>query len=337
MRHSLAAAAGPVLALSALITVLVTAFAWPTAQVGPHNLPVGITGPAPAVEHIRHSLETVGDSSIDASTYRDRAAAVQAIEDRDIYGAIVVSATGPEILTASAASPAVAQALGAMARELPSASPGAPAPSPGAEPVLTDVVATPDADPHGAVFGLSLIPMVIGGLLTGAALSLLPLGRATRIGAALAVACITGFTVTAVLQPWLGVLTGNYLAAVAVVATAVAAIALSLIGLFTVLGVPGLGIGAAILIPLGIPLSGAMSAPELLPAGWGTLGALLPPGAAVTALRSTAYFAGAGSAAALITLGCWAAGGLLLAAAPRRMTSARRNTASETQAVAQAA
>ncbi|OXR43075.1 hypothetical protein B7C42_04961 [Nocardia cerradoensis] len=343
MRPSPATVLGPVLALSALITVLVTAFAWPTSNLTPRHLPVGVAGPAPAVEQVRQGLGAVGESAIDTTTYPDRSAAVRAIEDRDIYGAIVFGANGPEVLTASAAGPAVAQALSEAARSMSqrmqppapqtisgqspqSSSPAAGQPAPttptpqqlSPTPVITDVVPTPAADPHGAVFGLTLVPMVIGGLLTGAALSLLTLGRATRIDAAVAVALIAGFAVTAVLQTWLDVLTGNYLANAGVVALAIGATALTLLGLRAAIGLAGIGVGAATFVALGIPLSGAMSAPELLPTGWGTLGTLLPPGAAATALRSTAYFGGSGSAAALAVLSCWTVGGLLLATLPRR-------------------
>ncbi len=323
MRRSPALVLGPILGLAALITVLVTAFAWPTTQLAPRHLPVGLTGPAPVVEQIRGGLNTLGPDALDATIYPDRTAAVAAIENRDIYGAIVVSATGPEVLTASAASPAVAQALGEAANRA-AAQPSHPAAntappqqlSPASQPVTTDIVATPPADPHGAVFGLTLVPMVIGGLLTGAALSMLPVGRASRIGTALGVAVVAGLSVTAILHTWLDVLTGNYLADAAVISLGIAATASAILGLRAALGIAGIGVGAITFVALGIPLSGAMSAPELLPAGWGTLGTLLPPGAAATALRSTAYFDGAGSAAALAILGCWVLGGLILATVP---------------------
>jgi hypothetical protein len=48
----------------------------------------------------------------------------------------------------------------------------------------------------------------------------------------------------------------------------------------------------------------------MLPAPWGTVGQLLPQGANATLLRSTAYFGGAGAAAAILVLCCWAAVGL---------------------------
>jgi hypothetical protein len=60
------------------------------------------------------------------------------------------------------------------------------------------------------------------------------------------------------------------------------------------------------------PAFGLASAPEMLPSGWGAPGQLLPPGAAGTALRSVAFFDGAGAGRPLLVLSCWFVGGLLL-------------------------
>jgi hypothetical protein len=114
-----------------------------------------------------------------------------------------------------------------------------------------------------------------------------------------------------------------------VVGLALGSIALMLVGLHNVSGLPGLGSGAAVVLLLGNPLSGITSAPELLPEGWGTLGQLLPPGAAGTALRSTAFFDGAGSIAPLLVLSAWAVVGLALAMVPvgrRQEQEAARRT-----------
>jgi hypothetical protein len=59
-------------------------------------------------------------------------------------------------------------------------------------------------------------------------------------------------------------------------------------------------------------LSAWSSAPELMPAPWGTLGQLAPPGAGVTLLRSAAYFHGAGGGDAAAVLTVWAALGVAL-------------------------
>jgi hypothetical protein len=69
---------------------------------------------------------------------------------------------------------------------------------------------------------------------------------------------------------------------------------------------------AVTLILLGNPPSGLSSAPELLPAGWGAFGQLLPPGAAGTLLRSTAFFDGAAAGRTVLVLSCWLVAGLAL-------------------------
>ena len=110
------------------------------------------------------------------------------------------------------------------------------------------------------------------------------------------------------LQGWLGALDGSYWANAGVVSLGIAAIGLTLVGLRRTIGMAGLPLGAMTILLLGNPLSGVTSAPELLPTGWSTLGQLLPPGATGTALRSTAFFDGAGAGLPLLVLSCLGAG-----------------------------
>lgn len=51
------------------------------------------------------------------------------------------------------------------------------------------------------------------------------------------------------------------------------------LGLVRWIGAAGIGVTALVMILLGSPLSGVQTAPEMVPAGWGALGQLLPPGA----------------------------------------------------------
>ncbi|HJR38296.1 MAG TPA: hypothetical protein VJ819_07935, partial [Nocardioidaceae bacterium] len=172
-------------------------------------------------------------------------------------------------------------------------------------------------------FAAGSFPLVLGGLAAAAILSLRIPGRGSRVAGAIGVAVAAGLALTAVLQLWLDALGGSYLANAGVVALAIGSIALVLVGLRNVLGLAGLGLGAAVVLLLGNPLSGITSAPELLPAGWGTLGQLLPPGAAGSALRSTAFFDGAGASGPLLVLAGWVAVGLVLAMVPVRRGAER--------------
>ena len=76
-------------------------------------------------------------------------------------------------------------------------------------------------------------------------------------------------------------------------------------GLVALVGVPGLLVSAALMVVLGNPLSGATSAPDLLPSGAARLGQWLPPGAGASALRSIAYFDGHTAGLHLGVLAAW--------------------------------
>jgi hypothetical protein len=310
--HVAAAVAG----LTLLLSVLLTAFAWPAANSEPHEVPFALAAPGPVAAQVEQGLAAgLGADAFDIRRVADRTQAVAAIEDREVYGALVVGAQGAEMLTASAASPAVAQILGQVAARLPADLSVAPSVSP--VPV-TDVVPLPADDPRGAGLAAGSLPLVLGGIAAAAVLTLRVRGTGRRLSGVLGFAVAGGLAMTAILQFWLGSLDGDYWTTSAVVALAVGATATVILALERLLGVAGLGLGAAVMMLLGNPLSGLTSAPELLPAGWGTLGQMLPPGAAATALRSVAFFDGAGMQPALVVLGCWLAFGLVLFAVPVR-------------------
>ncbi|GAA4424122.1 membrane protein [Georgenia halophila] len=300
---------GLVLAVAAVVAVIVSAFTWANVRSEPHELPIAVAAPAPLAEQVSTQLvESAGREAFEISTVADRAAAVDLVQDREVYGAVVVGQEGGEILTASAASPAVAQMLTQLAAGVP--------PQAGGPFRVTDVVPLPSDDPRGIGLSAGLLPLVIAGILTAALLATLVGTVGLRVvGVALA-AATGGMATVGVLQGWLGSLEGSYWANSAVAALAIGAVGATLLGLYRLLGRPGLGLGAATMVLLGNPLSAAGSAPEMLPEGWGTLGQLLPPGAAGTALRSVAFFDGAGATVPLIVLTSWLVVGLVLAMLP---------------------
>jgi hypothetical protein len=133
---------------------------------------------------------------------------------------------------------------------------------------VTDVVPTAADDPRGAGLGSAALPLVLAGLAGAVVLSLRVGGTGRRIAAALGLAVVAGAAITAVLQPWLGILEGSYLANAGVVALGIAAVVLPILGLVALLGPAGIGLGAAVMMLLGNPLSGAATAPRCCrPAG----------------------------------------------------------------------
>jgi hypothetical protein len=302
--------AGAVLGLTVLLSLILTAFAWPASNTEPRDVPIAIAAPPPVADRVEQGLNANAEGAFEIARLQDRAAAEEAIADREVYGAIVVGAQGPEVLVATAASPAVAQVLTQVA--------GGLAATEGAPPQVTDVVPLPEDDPRGAGLAAGALPLVLGGIISAVLLTQRVQGTRRRVVAALGFAAVGGLAMTAVLQFWLGSLAGSYWANSAVVALGIAATATLLLGMERVFGLVGLGVAAAIMVLLGNPLSGIATAPEMLPTGWGTLGQLLPPGAAGTAMRSVAFFDGAGSGMSLLVLGAWLAAGLLLCLVPLR-------------------
>ena len=291
--------------LTALLTVLLIAFAWPAARSEPRDLPIAVAGPQPAVAQVQGGLEQAMPGGFEVTAVEDRAAAVKAIEDRDVYGAIVLDPQNPEVLTASAGGPAVAQILTQLSSRMA-------AQNQEAAPKVTDVVPLPQDDPRGAGLAAGALPLVLGGIIAAAALTQLVKGGSRRMAGAVTFAVTGGLALTAVLQYWLGSLEGTYWVNASVIALSIGAISLTLLGLEWLFGRVGLAMGAATMMLLGNPLSGLTSAPEMLPSGWGALGQLLPPGAAGTALRSVSFFDGAGSAGPFLVLTCWFVAGLVL-------------------------
>jgi hypothetical protein len=293
-----------IILLTALLTVLLIAFAWPAARSEPRHVPLAVAGSATAVQQVTTQLDQAMPDGFDITAVPDRAAAVQKIEDRDVYGAIVLDSPQPEVLTASAGAPVIAQLLTQMSSRL----------SPQSPPKVTDVVPLPQDDPRGSGLAAGALPLVLGGIIAAGGLTQLVRSGARRVIGAITFAITGGLALAAVLQYWLGSFQGSYLGNAGVITMSIAAISLTLLGLEWLLGTAGLALGGAIMMLLGNPLSGMTSAPEMLPTGWGALGQLLPPGAAGTALRSVSYFDGAGAARPLVVLACWLVVGLALCA-----------------------
>src|SRR5688500_14736227 len=134
-----------ILVVPVVVAVVLTLFAWPASRLEPRDLPVGVAG-APAME------QQLAARGFEPHRYADEAAAREAIEDREVYGAFVATPAGPKVLTATAASQPVAQALTHAAAE--------------AKAPVEDVVS---ASPGSGGLAASVLPLVLAGIFTGLA------------------------------------------------------------------------------------------------------------------------------------------------------------------------
>ncbi|WP_344451146.1 hypothetical protein, partial [Actinocorallia aurantiaca] len=290
------------LAVGILQALMVLAFAWPSVNTAPRDVPLGVAGPDAVVTQLTQRLEQAQPGAFEVKAYADEAAAREAVQDREVYGAVVVTPQGQKVLTASAAGPVVAQAL----TQLAAARTETPAPA------VEDVVAADPDDPRGTGFATMILPLVMSGIAASAILTLLGRTARDRILGVLVFAAAGGLLTALVAQTWLSLTPGSYLEVAAVAALASLATAAPITGLASLIGPPGIGVGALTLLFLGNPFSGAATGPELLPQPWGALGQLLQPGATASLMRSVAFFDGAAALRPLLVLVAWALLGLAL-------------------------
>ncbi|WP_063040852.1 hypothetical protein [Nocardia pseudovaccinii] len=294
-------AVGVGVAAALLQALMLIAFAWPAAHIAPRDLPIAVSGPQAAV--VADKLTQHDPDAFDISNPADEAAARAAIQNRDVYGAVITGGgSAPRVLVASGASPVVAQQLTAIAQQL-SGTPAAP---------VEDVVAADPDDPRGTAFGAMVLPLVMSGIAAGVVLSLLIPSVGGKAIGLITFGIAGGLLSIVIIQTWMSVVPGPYLTLAAVAGLVSFAVSGAVVGLSTAIGRAGIGIAALTMLLVGNPFSAATSAPELLPQPWGAIGQLLPPGAAASLLRSVAFFDGAAVTKPLVVLSIWALAALAL-------------------------
>ncbi|MGR8827711.1 ABC transporter permease [Leuconostoc citreum] len=299
--------------LTAVLAIMMTAFSLPAVNSGINNVPIGII--ATNDETFQKMAKPLRNKGFKVSEYATAYQAKAQINKRDIYGAISLDASGNlTVYEATAASAAVAQALTQIGNSVVTQQKAI-----GSAQInqiigktndvntikalnqklaqlnaktakIVEVRAFPKADSKGTGLAAGALPIALGGWIGAVAIANMIKGKRQKFAAVISFAVIGGLGLVAVIQYGIGTFDGNYFLTSLGAMLGIAATGFFVLGILEVLGNPGLGIAAVLLILLGNPLSGLASAPEMLPTGWGALGQLLPPGATGTLLRNIAFF-----------------------------------------------
>ncbi|MFJ4755840.1 hypothetical protein [Streptomyces sp. NPDC088763] len=247
----------------------------------PRNMPLGVTGPPSPV------VAAVAPAGLDLTSYEDQAAATTAVERGEQYGAYITGKSGDTLIVAPAKSffgfidikAAFLDAAHKMGRPL----------------TVKTVKPLPSSDPIGAVTGLLLVPLLIGGLLAAVFVFKAAGGKAA---APWRVAILVGYSLVGALLtdlicgPGIGAYSNSHFwpllpcfwlitSAVTLTAAAIQAVA----------GKAGTVIVLILLVVVGLASSGGFGA-YLLPVYWRNIGALLPPQNAIDLINSVLYFGG---------------------------------------------
>ncbi|RSS80367.1 hypothetical protein [Streptomyces sp. WAC06614] len=307
------AEARTVVVIVALVQFVIAGwFSWSASHAAPRDLPLVVVA-GQGAQGLTDRLHEAAPGAYEATSADSLDEADQALRDRKAYGALLATPGGLELHLASAASPAVAQTLTEQARALA-----------GTDRLrVTDVVPADPDDPHGTGLAMGFLPLLITAVIAGLLLVLKVRDVGAKLLGVIGFAVASGLLGSLMLTQLSGVLPGTYL----VNAGTIALLELGMVGVITglgsLIGPPGIALGAVLMFVVGNPLSGLSSAPEMLPQPLGALGQFLPAGAAATLLRSAGPFDGAGAGGPVLVLVVWAVLGLaLLFAASRRKAAA---------------
>ena len=298
--------------LLALLGVLVVVFALVASNVAanhapkPHHVPIGVVGPPPVVRTVAGALGRRAPGAYQIHAYSSLAAARAAILGRTVYGAIQ-PLPSPLLLVASAASPSVAGLLEQTAR--------AAARAQGEALVVRDLVPLPSSDSRGATAFSMVLGLIFAGVMGSAVIYLLDRHRTQleRLATVGALGVAVGLVAALVTNVVVSAFPGHFLAVWGVSTLFYLALAVPIAAFQVIVGAGGVAIGAVMFLVIGNPASGGSSAPELLPGFWRALSQVLPPGAALTAMRDVVYFHGHGMTNALLVLGTWVIAGAAVA------------------------
>jgi hypothetical protein len=287
-----------ILGVSAVCLLFIGSYAGALHDPEPHNVPIAVQASAPGV--LINRLDA--SPEFEVVTVADRDAALRAINERDVYGALLIESDGIHVIESPASSAAVVAAIKqGLVTQLEALG----------QTVHEETVnPLPRSDGRGLVGFYTAIGWVVSGYL-GATLLGLAFGPSTArrdvawrivaigvlglvmgIGGALLSAGIAGYD-----HGVFGMMVIGFLTVLAVGTTT-----LALQGL---LGMLGTGVAILIFVVLGNPSAGGAYAGELLPGIWRILGQLIPTGAATTGIRNVVYFPDASIAGPLAVLLIW--------------------------------
>ncbi|MDN6845311.1 MAG: ABC transporter ATP-binding protein [Corynebacterium variabile] len=174
-----------------------------------------------------------------------------------------------------------------------------------------EVAPTTEDDPNASGLSVLALPLAFGGMISAALLSLTMKKRySLRVIGSLSFSVIAGFLVGAILQFGFGTFDANYWELSLILALGIGGTSMYVLGLESLIGYAGLGLGAVLTLFVSNPLSGIATGWQWLPSPWGMIGQYLPIGAAGNAARSVGFFDGAGATHSVVTLIVWVLIGL---------------------------
>jgi hypothetical protein len=272
----------------------------------PHDIPVGLVGPPPALQQMSGAFGTAAPGAFSFTSFGSEADARSALDSRAVDGVLVLGGSSPRLIVAGAAGDgSVGVITAAFTNALKAQG-------------MTVAVETVHPFSSGDAHGLILFFVVVAVLVSSLVAQALLIARASQAGFAERFAVVIVF---AVLAGVTAMLTATWIAgdygsglwlAVGLVALGSAALGAVVAGLARILGPAGIGVAGLLVLLPGLVSSGGPVGSQLLPDFYRALAPWMPAGPLYSALRGALYFDGAGIGGPAAVLSGWLVFGLAL-------------------------
>lgn len=293
---------GGLLLLVALLGLVGTAIRDPR----PHDILVGLVGPAPAVEQVSSAFGTNAPGAFQFSTYGSEADGRGALDSRSVDAVLVLGGPNPRLIVAGAAGDATTGVITTAFNNIFKAQ--------GSSVDVEVVHPFAAGDAHGLILFFVVVAVIVASLVSQALLSNLAPGAGfvSRLTVVLAFSVLAGLAAMGTAQWIAGDYGSGFWTAVGLVMLAAAAVGAVVAGLARLLGPAGLGLAALVVVLLDLVSSGGPVGSQLLPDFYRALAPWMPAGQLYSGLRGALYFGGAGVAGPLEVLVAWLAAGIFL-------------------------
>ena len=291
---------GGLVLLIALLGLIGTAIRDPR----PHDIPVGLVGPPRAVQQISTAFASNAPGAFQFTSYSTEADARAAVDSRAVDGALVLGGASPLLILAGAAGDSLTSIITTAFTNVFKAQ--------GATVTVETVHPFAAGDAHGLILYFVVVAVIISALVTQALLFGSPrdTGFGPRLAVVVSFAVLAGLTGMGGAQ-WIGGDYGSgFWAATGIVMLAAAAVGAVVAGSARVLGAPGLGLAALVVVLLDLVSSGGPVGSQLLPDFYRLLAPWMPAASLSSALRGVLYFAGEGTVGPVSVLAGWLVGGI---------------------------
>ena len=269
----------------------------------PHDIPVGLVGPDPAVQQISSSFSTNAPGAFQFTTYASEQDARAALDDRTVDGVLILG-SGTLIVAGAEGDGATGVITAAFTNAFKAQSKAL---------TVETVHPFPSGDAHGLILFFVVVATLISTLASQAILFATgkPAGLGLHLGFTAVYGLLVGLTAMG-MATWIsGGYGDGFWAAAGLVALASMALGAIVGGLARLLGPAGIGL-AALLMLLSLVSSGGPVGSQLLPDLYRALAPWTIAAQLYSALRGALFFGGAALGGPIALLAGWLVVGVAL-------------------------